>query len=1124
MKLIEKNYFIAGRIRMSLQFIIGNSGAGKSFTAYQNVIREAIDHPEKMFYVIVPEQFTMQTQKILVEMHPQKGILNIDVLSFERLAYRVFEEVGGDTRKVLEETGKNMILQKMVQMNQKKLTYLKNQMKKSGYLDEVKSLISEFMQYEVHEEELDKMIEDASDKPLLQMKLKDVAVLYQAFRDYLSDHFMTAEEVLEVLAKEIPFSKKLKGSTVVLDGYTGFTPVQHTVIRELLQVCERVSVTVTMDVREQLLAKGKPHELFYMSHKMIRSLSEFTKDMEEPIWIKPGSESRFADAPALNFLEQNLFRYHRKTYEKEQDEVQIFRAGNPEREMEETARRISRLIREKEYRYGQIAVITGNLEEYGSIARHVFEDAGIPFFVDEKHSVLMNPFVEYLRAALEMVVQGFSYESVFRYLRCGMSDLSRGEVDILENYVIALGIRGFRKWKEPWVRIYRGMDPAAIMEINEIRERFVEEIQELAEGFSGKKKTIGEYSRYLYDFIVKSHVQEKLKQQELTFKAQGDRAMEKEYTQIYGIVMELLDKMVSILGEETVAPEEFRQLLETGMTQAKVALIPPGVDQVLIGDMERTRLKDIRALFFVGVNEGCIPKNTESGGILTEMDRDFLGGQGIELAPGPKELMNMQRFYLYLNMTKPCEKLILSYSQSNGKGEAVGPAFLIRTIQMLFPKIRTERAEEPEDELELLETPNTSIGYLLENLTDEEKRKENPLFAELYSWYLNSPKYRTVAEKLTDAAFLHKPVDQISKSVAKALYGEISPNGATRLERFSACAFAHFLKYGLEVTERAEYEFRAMDMGNIIHQALEDFAKELRDKQMEWSELKDDERDAIADACLNKVAADYGNTILQSSARNHYMIERTRRILRRTVWALQEQLKNGKFRPEGFEVSIGGGRIDRLDVMKEDNKVYVKIIDYKTGNTSFDLVSIYYGLQMQLVVYMDAAMQAEQRKHPDCQIRPAGIFYYNVKDPMLQKEMEEDLDELDSEIFKKLKMNGLVMEDRDVIESLDRTTISLPLSYTTKGALRKGSSVASETEFELLDAYVKKKITDIRESILDGNTEVSPYEMGNRNACTYCPYQGTCGFDRKIPGYEFRRLKQFADEEIWKAFAKEVED
>ena len=1109
---------------MSLQFIIGNSGAGKSYIAYQNIIREAVDHPGKMYYVIVPEQFTMQTQKTLVEMHPQKGILNIDVLSFERLAYRIFEEVGGDTRKVLEETGKNMVLQKLVQVNQKKLIYLKNQMKKPGYLDEVKSLISEFMQYEIHEEEMDKMLADAEDKPLLQMKLRDVAILYQAFREYLSDHFMTAEEVLEVLAREIPFSQKLKGSVIVLDGYTGFTPIQHTVIRELLKVCERMSVTVTMDVREKLSGRGKPHELFYMSHRMIRSLAEFTKDMDDPIWVKPGADSRFAERPAFAFLEQNLFRYHRKTYEAEQNEVQIFSAGNPQKELEETARRICRLVREKEYRYGQIAVITGNLEEYGSIARYVFDDAGIPFFVDEKHSVLMNPFVEYLRAALEMVVQGFSYESVFRYLRCGMSDISRHETDLLENYVIALGIRGFQKWKEKWVRIYRDMDPASVMEINQIREQFTEEVGDFAEGFSGRKKTIKEYSKCLYEFIVKSHVQEKLKQQELIFKNQGDRAMEKEYAQIYGIVMELLDKMVSILGEETVSPEEFRQLFETGMAQAKVALIPPGIDQVLIGDMERTRLKDVRTLFFVGVNEGCIPKNTESGGILTEMDRDFLDSQGIELAPGPKELMNMQRFYLYLNLTKPCESLCLSYSQSTGKGEAAGPAFLIRTIQMLFPNIRTERAEEPDNQLNLLETPNTSVDYLLENLTDEEKRNNNPLFAELYSWYLNSPKYRTITERLRDAAFLCKPTDQISKSVAKALYGEVSPNGATRLERFSACAFAHFLKYGLEITERAEYEFRAMDMGNIIHQALEDFAAELNHRRLKWSDLADRERDEIADACLDKVAADYGNTILQSSARNHYMIERTRRILRRTVWALQEQLKNGQFQPEGFEVSIGGGRIDRLDVMKEDDKVYVKIIDYKTGNTSFDLVSIYYGLQMQLVVYMDAAIQAEKKKHEGCEVRPAGIFYYNVKDPMLQKELEDDLDELNPEIFKKLKMNGLVMKDDHVIECLDKTTVSLPLSYTTKGTLRKGASVADETQFALLDEYVKKKITDIRESIMDGNAEVAPYEMGNRNACTYCPYQGTCGFDRKIPGYEFRRLKQFADEEIWKAFAEEVED
>ena len=1108
---------------MSLQFIIGNSGAGKSSTAYRNIIRDARMNPDRLYYVIVPEQFTMQTQKTLVEMHPDGGILNIDILSFDRLAYRVFEEVGGDTRRLMEETGKNMVLQKLVQMNQKELGYLKNQMKKPGYLDEIKSLISEFMQYEIREEELDEMIRESEDKTLLQMKLKDVKVLYQAFREYLSGHFMTAEEVLEVLAKEIPFSEKLKGSVVLLDGYTGFTPVQMEVLRELLAVCSKVSVTVTMDVREQFLAMGKPHELFYMSHKMIRSLAELTKDMEEPVWIAPGKQSRFADSPALDFLEQHLFRYHRSVYEKEQQEIQIFSARDPEKEMEETARRILRLVREKDYHYGQIAVITGNLEEYGSVAGQVFEDAGIPYFIDEKHSILMNPFVEYLRAALEMVVQGFSYESVFRYLRCGMSDISRKEADILENYVIALGIRGIRKWQEKWVRVYRGMDPEQMEEINEIREKFAEEVGLLAEGFSGRKKTVEEYCRCLYEFIVQSRIQEKLLTQELYFGDLGNKSMEKEYAQIFGIMMELLDKMAEILGDEMVSPEEFLQILETGMTQAKVALIPPSMDQVLVGDMERTRLKDVRALFFVGVNEGNIPKNTQTGGILTEMDREFFKDQGMELAPGPKELMNMQRFYLYLNLTKPKEQLCLSYSQSNGRGEASSPAFLLHTIKRMFPKLNEVRADQPESQMELLETPETSIEYLLEGLTEENTDELSPVFRELYSWYLRSPKYRPLAEKLTDAVFLRKPEDKISESVAKALYGEVSPHGATRLERFSACAFAHFLKYGLAVTERVEYEFKAMDMGNVIHQALENFAVELRRKKLDWSSLDDKVRDEIADECLDKVAADYGNTILQSSFRNHYMIERTRRILRRTVWALQEQLKNGKFKPEGFEVSIGGGRIDRLDTLKEDNRVYVKIIDYKTGNTSFDLVSIYYGLQLHLVVYMDAAMQAEKRLYPECEVEPAGIFYYNVKDPMIQKTLQEDLDELDPEIMKKLKMNGLVSSDPDVIQKLDASVASLPLSYTTKGALRKGSSVASPQRFRLLNAYVKKKITEVQDSILTGKADASPYEIGNKNACTYCAYQGSCGFDRKIPGYEFRRLKQFADEEVWKNFEQEAE-
>ncbi len=1133
---------------MSLQFIIGSSGAGKSYYAYKRIIEDSLKHPEKNYYVIVPEQFTMQTQKALVEMHPGKGILNIDILSFERLAYRVFEETGGDNRKVLEDTGKSMVLQKMVQQHRKELDYLGSQMNKPGYLDEVKSLVSEFMQYDIKEDDLEEMKEKAKDQALLEMKLKDVGVLYQSFKEFLKGHYMTGEEVMDVLLKQLPFSKKLKGAELLFDGFTGFTPIQVNVIRELLVIADRVCVTVTMDEREDAFTPGKPHQLFFMSKQMIRTLAGLTKNLDDPVYLKLSGKSRFSQAPAMQFLEKNIFRYRKGTYEKEQQEIQIFAAASPLEEMREAARRMAQLVRTCGYRYGEIAVITGNLEEYARLASQVFEEADIPYFIDEKHSVLMNPFVEYLRAAMEMAVQGFPYESVFRYLRCGMSEVTREQADKLENYVLALGIRGYRKWSEKWVRVYRGMEADQIQELNEIREVFAEEVKGLADGFCTGKKTVEEYCRILYEFILKSNVWQKLKKQEQNFKDTGDKAMEKEYNQIYGIVMDLLDKMVEILGNETVSRQEFRQLLETGLSQAKVALIPPSIDQVMVGDMERSRLKDIKALFFVGVNEGNIPKSTQTGGILSELDRDFFKEQGVELAPGPKELMNMQRFYLYLNMTKPREQLILSFSDTNAKGEGISPAYLIGSIRGLYPKLEIERAGESgaarssvsgagmknetgsgNGEYCYPENPEAGISLFLEKLAGETGKdheildQTDAMFGELYSWYLRDSKYHDKVQKLVQSAFAGKPKDIISQSVAKALYGEISPYSATRLERFAACAFAHFLQYGMKLTERVEYEFKAMDMGNVMHEALESFAEEVRKRGLKWTELTEQERNEIADECLNNIVADYGNTVLKSSARNEYMIERTRRILRRTVWALQKQLEQGEFQPEGFEVTFGGGRIDRVDIMEDQNKVYVKVIDYKTGNTSFDLVYLYHGLQLQLMIYLDGALKVEQKKYPDKEIVPAGVFYYNIKDPMIQEKIDADVEAVSAGLMKELKMNGLVQADAELVRRMDNSLGSIPVAFNKDGSFRKNSSVADRAQFTVLGRYVRTKIEKIRSSILEGDARVSPYELGKKNACTYCPYMTVCGFDRKLSGYEFRRLKNFSDEELWKAFDREAE-
>ena len=1105
---------------MSLQFIIGGSGTGKSHYAFETIIREAASHPDVLYYIVVPEQFTMQTQQTVVEQSPGKGILNIDVLSFQRLAYRVFEEVGGDTRTLLSDIGKSMVLRKLSQERSKELFYLGRQMDRPGCLDEVKSLISEFMQYDIGEEELSHMISAAPEKSLLRRKLQDIRVLYNAFKAYMGDHYTTAEEIPDLLLKVIPFSRKIKGSVLLLDGYTGFTPVQINLIRELLALCSRVIVTVTMDTAENGTQKGKSWGLFSMSRKMIASLRALESDLEEPVLLAHTGVSRFSKAPAMCFLEKNLFRYRKSQYPEAPEEIQIWSAVSPREEVEDTARRIRKLVREKGFRYGDIAVITGNLEEYASLTREIFRQRDIPCFIDETHSVLMNPFVEFVRASLEMVRRNFSYESVFRYLRCGLSDVTREEADRLENYVLALGIRSLREWEETWVRNYRGMDPEELLPLNDLRAKFVSEVSEFRKDMEGRGHTVLEYCSALYRFILRCGIQEKLAGQEKEFREAGDLAMEKEYGQIYGIVIDLLDQLAQILGEERVSLADFLQILEAGFAKAKIALIPPGQDQVLVGDMERTRLQDIRALFFMGVNEGHIPRNTSQGGILTEGDRAFFASEGIELAPDPREQINIQRFYLYLNLTRPRDILQLSCCTTSGKGEAVTPAYLIGTIMSLFPLLEIKNAEK-ERLSSLPEEPLAAVPDFLRMLSMYSREDPDPLFGELYSWYLSEPAYTGRIRQLTELSLFRKGADRITREAAAALYGEVEKSGATRLERFASCAFAHFLRYGLRLQERVRYEFRPADMGTLMHTALERFSIELEKNDLTWDSLSDEERDRLILSCLEDADGDYGNSILESNARNAYMKKRAQRILKRTVWALQKQLSGSDFAPEGFEVAFGGGRIDRLDILKENGKVYVKIIDYKTGNTTFDLTRVYYGLQLQLMIYLDAALQVEKKRHPEAEIIPAGLFYFHVKDPFLSGSLDTEESELEEERLKEYKMSGLAWADPGITRRMDASGKAIPVGYKEDGSFTQNSSVATSAQMRSAGRHTAHLVDEFCRRILEGDTRILPWRLGSKTPCEYCEYRDSCGFDRKIPGYEYKELLKMDKAEFWKKIEEE---
>ncbi len=1131
---------------MSLQFIFGNSGAGKSYTLFRSVIEDSIRHPDQSYLVIVPEQFTMQTQKELVRLHPDGGILNIDILSFQRLAYRVFEETGTRVGKVLEETGKNLVLRKIAQERKGELKVLGGNLKKMGYISEIKSLISELTQYAVTEEMLADFLEKSKGKPHLYYKLCDVQVLYKAFHAYLADQYITAEELLEVLCRVVERSEMIRESVIVLDGFTGFTPIQNKLMQKLMLYAKKVMVTVTIDERENPYHVEGEHQLFYLSKKTVAGLKRLAQEVdvkeEEPVWVHPGEKSRFAAGGELQWLEQNLFRLRWQRYPQNSGQISLHILKNPEEEVAWAAGRIRELIREKNYHYRDFALITGNMESYSPVLERILADYEIPCFLDNKRSILKNPFVEFIRALLEIAEQDFSYESVFRYLRSGLSGMEPEEVDLLENYVLALGVRGAKRWEERFIRSYKGLTEEELEQIDSYRTRVAEDLLPFVKIQRKKAVDVRTRTTALYELIAKKGIQGRLAVFEERFKREHNEVLAKEYHQIYGILMDLLDKLVDLLGEEELTIREYTEILEAGFAEVRVGVIPPGVDQVMAGDMERTRLKDVKVLFFLGVNEGSVPKNMSRAGLLSDMEREQLRISGMELAPTAREQGYIQRFYLYLNLTKPSDQLYLSCTLLDSGGKALRPSYLMNVMKRLFPELELKQ-EKVQRENGLPRTEREGVRLLIEGLKEYREGRGSAQFYELYRWYAKQERYEEKLTQLLDGAFSAHQDTKLGKAVAHALYGTVLENSVTRLEQYAACAYSHFLMYGLKLSEREQYEFAPVDMGNIFHETLEAFSKKLDASDYTWKTLPREVADEWVEECLASLTVDYGNTVLNNSARNSYMIRRMARILKRTVWALGEQIRKGMFTPENYEISFSGvsdleainielspeeqlklrGRIDRVDTCEDAEHVYVKVIDYKSGTTSFQLLALYHGLQLQLVIYLNAAMELMKKEHPDKEVLPAGVLYYQIQDPVLDTDGEEA--DVTARVLEKLKPNGLINGDPEIIKRLDQSMPGrsqvLPIAYNKDGSLRAGSPVASGEQFAALSRYVNRKIRKIGSEVLDGRMDVNPYELKGKTACDYCAYSGVCGLDSKTGGFHRRRLPIFGDDEIWKRIEEE---
>lgn len=1120
----------------SLRLVLGGSGYGKSGYIFEQLIEMSVKNPDKNYIIVVPEQFTMQTQKEIVERHPNHGVLNIDIVSFNRLAFRVFEELGISNLSVLDDTGKTLILKRIIEENRDRLNIYKSKVNKPGFVEEMKSAISELYSYGIGTEEFDNIAAMTKDRPYIASKLEDIRLIYDAFKTALGEKYITKEEILDKLCAVIDKSEIVKNSSFVFDGFTGFTPVQNKLLGLMLEEGRKIMITVTISAEEALkltktgFAEIKEQELFNLSKTTINKLFALAADrqvtIEKDDIIVLGENYRHRQNKELAYLEKNIFRNVNRKCENTGN-IKLLPMANPMEEVEFAATYINDLVRNNGFRYRDFAVITGGADNYRNLIDTVFVQNEIPYFMDNKRRLILNPCVVAIRSAIEMIRDNFSYESVFAFLKCNMSGIDRAEIDILENYVLEYGIRGYKAYSQPFVKLKNKKKEYLLETVNDIRERFINLVDDFKTGIGEKDKTVKELTESVYTFTEKLGIYEVLKEYEEQFTKEGKLSLAKEYSQTYGFIIELLDKLVELMGDTKVSIKEYGRLLDAGFEEIKVGVIPLNIDNVVIGDIERTRLTDVKILFVIGVNDGIIPKTGVRNGLLTERDRGFLKRLEVELSPTSRESIFIQRFYLYQNLTKPSDKLILTYSLSSAEGRPARPSYLIDNITDMY----TDRKLLSENVLkENIFTKHMGLKYLSENFVNADG-EQSRLIKELYTYFYTDEAFKDKLMKIVAGAYFNENADTISSAVAGALYGEDVVKSASRLEKYAACAYSHFLSYGLKLAERKIYEISAADIGTIYHNIIEMFSKEMTKHGLSYRDITEVQREKLLDECIKNIEGSVNGDLFLDTSRNRALLKRIKEVSSKTIWAISEHIKAGNFNPEDFEMSFSDGRVDRVDSMEADDRYYVKIIDYKSGSKKFDIEDVMNGLQIQLIYYMGGVMDVEKEKHKDSVVMPAGAFYFNIKSPYIERIPLNDKDDKEEAyreaLLAEYRMTGLVNSDSEAVFNMDtamsdgaKSSMIIPIKADELN-IGMGKNSMGSINFTRIIEYVRNKTEKMCDEILAGNIKANPYIKGITTPCTYCSYKGLCTFNEKYSGNKFRKLDVFEPEDIYKKIGGE---
>ncbi|KYH30951.1 helicase-exonuclease AddAB subunit AddB [Neomoorella mulderi] len=1148
---------------MALRLVLGRAGSGKTRLCLEEIKAALAEGPAgPALIILTPEQATLQMELDLHRALPCPGFSRAQVLSFRRLGWRVFQEAGGAARPHLGEMGKRMALRAIVNARQGDLTLFASLAGSPGFIEQLAHTIAELKLYRVEPGDLRRVAEHYREtgrgETILGRKLHDLALIYNDLETYLAGRYLDPDDYLALLARRLPEASFVKGACVWVDGFNGFTPQEEAVLQALMAAAARVTVTLCLDPKQRKQQLGET-ELFHPTSETYHRLQRLARaagiNIEADVLLT-GTPPRFQAAPALAHLEAHFGRWPLKPFKGSPDGIRLVAAASRRLEVEAAAREILRLAREENLRFREMAVLVRDLEPYHDLIVNTFRDYNIPFFIDRRRPVGHHPLIELVRAALETVLENWAYDPVFRYLKSDLVPVSRDEVDLLENYVLAHGIRG-RQWLEdrPWqFKNHRdlddppeaGSDATAVAAVNRARERAGRHLRRFYQAVQGRTLTVQEITAAIFDLLQELQVNRQLEAWHRQALAAGDLDAAQEHEQVWEGLMDLLDELVTALGDTPMELEEYAAILDTGMESLKLRLIPPALDQVVVGTLDRSRQPELQAALVLGVGEGVLPARLPEDATFSDREREELQVAGIELAPAGSLRLFHEEYLAYLALTRSRRFLWLSYPLADAEGRALAPSPLIRRLRQLLPGLQEENAgpDLPEGEagLDYLTAPRQAAGHLARILS--QKRSLTPLWQEVYLW-LEQDRDREKWLALLGGINYRNQVEPLEAPLVDKLYPQPLRSSISRLETFAACPFRYFLAYGLKLQERQLYQVDPAGMGQFYHAALKLFVEELKRSGRDWSEVSDEEAAALLSRVVEELAPALQHEILSSSARYTYLRKKLEQTLQRVLEVLNEHARRGEFRPFMVEASFSRrgdlpplvleagpgrqvileGRVDRIDVARYQGRAYLRVIDYKSSHTGLELDRVYHGLSLQLPLYLQAALAAAPQVFGE-PAEPAGILYFAVRNPTLrQRAPVREAAEVARLRRQALKMRGLLLAEPEIIKLMDKAVEStpdlLPVRLNKDGSLRRGAPAATREQMALLLALARARAAGLAGDILSGRVEISPYRLDKATGCDSCPYRPVCGFDLQVPGTAYRRLPRIDSQNFWEVAARQ---